>query len=183
MITPGYWEPQTLLGIGTLTAGLAIEDILFMFFIGGIAAVLYEYFFHWRITIQRNDRRHHYHALVFGLFIALMFLLFFPLNIMYALIAFNFAGAAVIWIEREDLIPHSFLGGALLLALYGLLFYAFNLFFPDFLIRAYHLENVSGILLAGIPLEEFLYAFGLGLLWAPIYEYEHGARNKMMTTY
>ena len=177
-LTPGYWEPETLFNTGKLTAGLAVEDILFMFFIGGIATVLYEYCFHWRIAIPRNNHGHHYRALAFGLLVALMFLLLFPLNIMYVLIAFNFAAAAAIWIDREDLIRHSLFGGVLLLTLYTFLFYALNLFSPDFVTRVYHLENVSGILFVGIPLEELLYAFGFGLFWAPIYEYEHGAKNR-----
>ena len=180
-ITPGYWEPKTLFNIGAITKGLAVEDILFMFFIGGIATVLYEYCFHRRIAVQRGDRRHHYRALVFALVVALFFLLFFPVNVMYTLIVFSFAGAIIIWIEREDLILHSLLGGVLLFVLYPLLFYTFNIFFPDFVIHAYHLSNVSGILIAGIPLEELLYAFGFGMFWAPIYEYEHGARSKVLS--
>lgn len=180
-LTPGYWEPKTLFNVGTITKGLAIEDIIFMFFIGGIATVLYEYCFHRRIAVQRGNHPHHYRALVFALFVALLFLLFFPLNVMYTLIAFSFAGAMIIWIEREDLIWHSILGGVLLFAIYTFLFYTLNIFFPDFVMRAYHLNNVSGVLIAGIPLEELLYAFGFGMFWSPIYEYEHGARNKTIS--
>src|SRR5579871_5412607 len=41
-ITPGYWAPPTLFNLGQKTGGLAIEDILFMFFVGGIATAIYE---------------------------------------------------------------------------------------------------------------------------------------------
>lgn len=176
-LTPGYWEPQTLLGIGRATAGLAIEDIFFMFFVGGVAAVLYEYCFHWRIAIQRSNHQHHWRAIALGLLVALATLFLFPFNVMYTLIALNAGGAVAIWAEREDLIPHSLLGGILMLSLYTVLFYVFTLFFPEFVARAYHPENVSGVLFIGIPLEEFMYAFSFGLFWAPIYEYEHGAKN------
>ena len=37
---PGYWNPDTLFDLGR-TFGLSIEDILFAFFVGGIATVVY----------------------------------------------------------------------------------------------------------------------------------------------
>src|SRR3989344_8728543 len=41
---PGYWNPDTLFDLGR-TLGLSIEDILFAFFVGGIATMIYELLF------------------------------------------------------------------------------------------------------------------------------------------
>jgi len=174
-LTPGYWEPRTLFNIGMHTKGYAIEDILFMFFVGGIATNLYELVFKKRILFSKTST-YHIRAIVIGIIASFIFAWAVPVNLMYSLIVFGFAGAIIILLERKDLIPHSLYGGFLFGAIYFLGFLLFNVLFPYFIDQVYHLENISGILLLGVPIEEILYAIGYGMLWAPLYEYEHGEK-------
>ena len=43
--TPGYWSPPTLFNLGQRTGGLAIEDVMFMFFASALIAGLYDLIF------------------------------------------------------------------------------------------------------------------------------------------
>ena len=172
---PDYWNPDTLFDLGRITGGFAIEDGIFMFFVGGIAAVVYEYSFRKRIVLRRSYKPH-IRALVIGLLFAVLFMILFQLNPIWFLIVFGVAGAIALCVERPDLIRHSFFGGVTFTLLYGVAFVFFLLLFPEFIERVYNLNALSGISFLGIPLEEFLYAFSFGLLWAPLYEYAHGEK-------
>lgn len=72
-ITPGYWAPKTLFDLGAKTGGYAIEDMLFMFFVGGIASALYEFFFSKRIVMRRSKAFQKGHALWAAIFGMLLF--------------------------------------------------------------------------------------------------------------
>lgn len=176
-IYPDYWHPQTLFDLSRITGGYySIEDILFVFFVGGIASFLYEILFRKKISI-RKTRKYHLRALVIGSVFSLAFGMLFDVNIIYLLSIFGFAGAISLWIERKDLIEHSIYGGLSFLMIYFVFFLFLNLAFPNFIYDYYNLQNLSGILIFSIPLEEMLFALSFGLIWAPLYEYEHGVKN------
>lgn len=177
-ITPGYWQPYTLFNLGQKTGGYAIEDILFMFFAGGIATALYEFFFHKRISTRIVGDFKRRYALLFGIFGILIFHYFFYLNDIYLLIVFNFFGTLAILYQRRDLFLHSILGGILFLCTYILGFLLLMQLYPNLISDIYRLQLTSGVMLFGIPLEEYLYAITFGMLWAPIYEYEHRYKDK-----
>ena len=172
---PGYWSPNTLFDLNRITGGHSIEDALFMFFTGGIVAFIYEFFFHKKIKLKINHK-YQVKALIFSFIISVIFAAFYKINLIYPLILFGFAGALFIWFNRKDLIKHSLLGGIIFLVIYFIFFSLTNLLFPNFIEQTYNLNNISGILLFKIPLEEFLFALSFGLLWSPFYEYEHGEK-------
>ena len=172
-ITPGYWTPHTLFNLGQKTGGYAIEDVLFMFLAGGIATALYEFFFRKKITKRRVGHFKRKYAFLFGVLGTIIFHQLFYLNDIYLLVTFNFFGALAIIIQRKDLFFHSILGGLLFLCIYVFMFMVFKQIYPDFLNTMYQLQLTSGIVFWGIPFEEYLFALTFGMLWAPIYEYEH----------
>ena len=174
-VVPAYWSPKTLFNFGMITGGYAIEDALFSFFVGGIATVIYEIIFR-KVAKLKVKHRHHLAALFLGAVLTGIFAYLFRPNQIYTLIFFGFSGAILIWIMRKDLIPHSLFGGALFTMFYFLGFFFFNLLFPHFIAEHYNLKNISGILIGSVPLEEILYALSFGMLWAPVYEYEHGVK-------
>ncbi|MDP3785153.1 MAG: lycopene cyclase domain-containing protein [bacterium] len=175
MITPGYWEPKTIFDLGKITNGYAVEDALFMFIVGGVVAGIYEAIFHKKIS-RFKVSAYHFRALMFGSLGAAIVAIATNQNFIYSLIAFGFLGAIAIWVERPDLIPHSLWGGIVFTVMYFLLFSVFNSLFPDFILKVYHLENLSGVMLINVPIEELLYALSFGLAWSPIYEYEHAIK-------
>jgi hypothetical protein len=176
-ITPGYWAPPTLFDLGQKTQGYGIEDALYLFFSGGIAAALYETVFRRKISIRKNMKLKKRHALWVGLLGTAIFHYAFHLNNIYILIMFNFCGALAIMWQRRDLITQSILSGLLFLVVYTIEYLIFNMLFPDFVTNYYNLYHTSGVMLLGIPLEEYLYAATFGRIWAPIYEYEHKLKD------
>jgi hypothetical protein len=175
-IIPGYWNPDTLFDIGRITFGLSIEDLLFMFFVAGISAFLYDYLFREKISKKQTYPKH-IKAIFIGLLSAFVFGLVFHPNLIYALIVFGFAGTICLWFERRDLIRHSILGGFSFLFVYIFAFFIFNQLFPYFISTAYNFNNISGLIMLSVPLEEYIYAISFGMLWAPIYEYVNGNKD------
>jgi len=168
-ITPGYWNPNTLFNLARITGGYSLEDALYMFFTGGIAVAIYETLFRKHIGHRHLKHKPHF-ALVIGAAAGIATAAL-GVNLIYVLIAFSFAGVATTWLQRPDLIKHSALGGITYLLLYVFSFLLFLAIFPDYVTTYYGLQNISGILLFGIPLEELVFALGFGLMWSPIYEY------------
>ena len=157
-------------------AGFVLKDVLFMFFSGGIATCLYEYFFHEKIKLKKT-RKHHFRALLIGSLAALVFAASFQTSPIFPIIIFGLAGAMSVWLERADLIKHSLIGGISFLVVYVCAFSIFNYVFPDFITKYYNHDNLIGLFVGGIPIEELLFALSFGILWAPIYEYEHGEKD------
>ena len=177
-ITPGYWEPPSILNLNIKTGGLGIEDALYMFFVGGIAAALYEVVFSFRVSKKSNKHLKKDYALWVGLLAGVLVFVLTPINAVYLFIFLQLFGAvAIVW-QRRDLLRHALLGGAFFMILYAILFLIFKALFPSFLNNYYHLERTSHVWLFGIPLEEFLYSLTLGMMWAPIYEYAHQVKDR-----
>ena len=174
-IVPSYWNPPTLFNLANITGFMGIEDFLFLFFIGGVGACTYEIFLHKKINVKHTYKPH-FIALTITFVLFFIFAYFFPINSIYPYILATIVGAIIILLEREDLIKHSLLGGMIFAAMYFIFYLLFNSIFPEFVSSFYNLEDLSDISLLGVPIEEFLYAFSFGLLWAPLYEYAHGKK-------
>jgi hypothetical protein len=173
-INPGYWTPPTLFDFNNLTGGFSIEDVLFMVFFGGIAGSMYELIvraFPTHVSVKSGMKICIPIAVLAAALVSRT-----GVNLMYSIIVFGFVGAFVIWLQRPDLLRRSLVGGVTFLALYIGLYTLFLVFFPSFVALHYHLEHVSGIVPLGIPLEEYLYAFGFGAMWAVIYPYMRDLR-------
>ncbi len=177
-ITPGYWGPPSLFNLNSKTGGYGIEDALFSFFAGGIAVGLYDSIFKVRVSKKTDKKLKKGHALSIALLISSLFYLLTSLNAIYFFIFLQSIGAAVIIWQRKDLFTHALAGSAIFLLLYASLFLIFKTLFPHFLDDYYHLQSTSHFFVLGIPLEECLYALTLGLMWAPIYEYEHRVKDR-----
>jgi hypothetical protein len=171
-ITPGYWSPPSMFDLNKKTGGYGIEDALYMFFVGAIAAGLYNVVFSFKISKKADKKLRKGHALAFALLVSGLLYTLTSINAVDFFISFQFIGGiAIVW-QRRDLVLHALGGGVLFMFLYAALFAIFKLLFPAFLNNYYHLNGTSHVWILGIPLEEYLYAFTLGVLWAPIYEYE-----------
>lgn len=171
-VTPGYWEPPTLFDLNRKTGGYGIEDALFSFFAGAIAAGLYVILFKLKVSKKTNKKLKKGHALLLALVLSSVFFVLTPVNAIYFFIFLQFFGAYAIIRQRRDLFLHSLAGGAIFMSLYVVLFTVFIFLFPHFVADYYNLQRTSHILILGIPLEECLYALTLGMMWSPLYEYE-----------
>ncbi|NOZ81356.1 MAG: hypothetical protein GXP63_06825 [DPANN group archaeon] len=176
IFVPAYWNPPSLFNLAA-TTGFDVESIIFSFAVGGIGAVLYETFIkthHVKMSQhERGSSRHRYHlwALLSPLITFIPLYVFTSLNPIYSASIAMITGATAATLCRPDLKKKIFLGSLLFLALYFVFFLSFNLFYPGLVEQVWNLQAISGILIAGIPLEELMFALTFGALWSSYYEH------------
>lgn len=167
---PGYWLPDTI-----FNPKLSVEDFIFSFAVGGIIAVIYELLMRGKVKHQRlcncfNGEALHGFILAIGF--AAIFLSYFLLriNFMYAVYIGIVVDIALIVIIRPDLTKKVIYSGLIFGLLYFIFFSMFSYFIPGF-IKHWNFAHLSGIIIFNVPLEEILWAIGVGGLLGPIYEY------------
>src|SRR3989338_1449230 len=176
LFVPEYWNPPSLFNLAA-TTGFDIESLIFCFAIGGIGAVLYEAIFKGRyLKMSKHERRtkkHKFHIFVLlsPIIIFLPLQLFANLNPIYSASISMFIGSIAAIFCRPDLKKKIIIGGILFLGLYFLFFLSFNIIYPYAIEKFWNLSAISGVLILGIPIEELLFAFTFGMLWASYYEH------------
>lgn len=169
-----YWNPQTFTG-----TRIGIEDFLFGFFIGGIASVIYKELFNKHISKQKN--KNHHLRFIFA-FIAIAIFIFnilfyiFGINSIYASMVVFLSMASLMYYFRRDLFIDGLASGIFLAMIMFLAYLIFLLIFPEAIHKWWFLHNISGVLILGIPIEELFWAFSLGLVAGPAYEFFIGLR-------
>ena len=167
---PWYWNPKTLFN---LVPG--IESILFAFSVGGVSAVLYEVILNKHLIKAREKRtetkKHYYILICVCIASFFLFSIIFKKDVIYSAIISMFLGAITIILIRGDLAKETVIGGILFLMTYFVMFFIMNAFIlPGFVAKNWNFEHLIGSTIFGIPIEELLWAWGFGSLWAPIYE-------------
>ena len=176
LFVPEYWLPPSLFDLAQKT-GLDIESSIFSFAIGGIGTVLYNLIFKRNLVeMQHSDRGHQRHRLhVYILFIpALVFLTFVlltSLNHIYSGIIALFIGGLATLYCRPDLNRKIWVEGILFTLLYFIYFGSILPFYPQYVELYWNLDDLTHILLLGIPIEELLFAFTFGMYWSELYEH------------
>jgi hypothetical protein len=114
--------------------------------------------------------RQHYLALAipFTVFAALFYL---PWNPIYPGIAAMAAGAAATLFCRPDLRRKTWVGGLLFLAYYVVFLQGLQFTAPGYIEQVWNLSALTGVLVAGMPIEELLFAIGFGMYWSGVYEH------------
>lgn len=161
-----YWNPKYILW------PFNFEDFGYGFFLGGIVASSYQVFFKKKLTAERNLRKGW--LLTFIAVSTLTFPLvvsWLGLNSIIAHILPPLFVASVIFVLRRDLILPSLFAACITLVLTTVLFLLAQCLFPNLFSENWNLENLSGIDFLGIPFEELLFAFSLGLGGSHVYEF------------
>jgi hypothetical protein len=170
-----YWQPQTFNGWA-----VGIEDVLFGFFIGGIAGVIYEEIFGKKYTRRHLPDHTTWMFLSFIFLFALMYIgtIWLGVNSIYISVFGFFAVGVIPIILRHDLLKDAF-ASAFLMGLLMLVFYSvFTFFFDGIIQKWWLLHNISGIIILEAPLEELLWGFGWGFVAGPAYEFINGLKFK-----
>jgi hypothetical protein len=176
LFIPEYWSPPSLFDWAQ-RYGISIEDVLWSAAVGGIASALSEIVFHERLEGARSQfRKDRYYPLVVAIAVVVVLELVWPARSIYNMMIAFTAGAILIAWTRPDLIGRMLRGAAVFAAVYALLFVYFLALYRDFIQRYYNTEHLLGIYVAGIPIEELLFAFTGGAIWAVMYEYVQGYR-------
>ncbi len=172
--TVDWWRPQTITG-----TRVGIEDFLLGFSNGGIAVVLYEEIFKKRLYKRKKEHTHNTGAIIIAMFCFLIISILF-----YSFHVTSFAACAVglivattcLMYFRKDLILTSLFNGLLMILVTIPVYYFLILFSPGWVEKTWLFSHLTGIKITGIPLEDLIFYFLLGLFVAPLYEYWQGVR-------
>jgi hypothetical protein len=93
------------------------------------------------------------------------------LNPIYSGVIALFLGAVATLFCRPDLKAKIWIGGLLFTGLYFVYFGSLLLVFPSYVDAYWNLADLTGIKLAGIPMEELMFAFSFGMYWSGLYEH------------
>ena len=175
LFVPEYWNPPSLFDLAQ-TTGFDIESLIFTFGIGGIGAVLYNLLTRQRLepvpTAQRRHSQHRYHFWALAApFLSFPVLYFFPWNPIYPSIVAMIIGAAANIFCRPDLARKTWVGGVLFLLYYIVFLLGLEWTAPGYIERVWNLAALSGLGVAGMPIEELLFAAAFGAYWAGVYEH------------
>lgn len=176
LFVPEYWNPPSLFNLAQRT-GFDIESLIFSFSVGGLAVIIYEWLFkakHIGISeTEKNALRHsfHFQILFSAPILFILLLLFSDMNPIYVAFISLMVGGLLTWYCRPDLKKKMIVSALLFTGVYFLYFLTLDLFSPGYVEQVWNLPAISGILVMGVPLEELLFAFGLGFLWSSVYEH------------
>ncbi len=92
-------------------------------------------------------------------------------NPIYITIIALFAGAAASCACWPARIPRIMLAGFLFTGLYFMCFVMFSAVYPHYLFHVWNLSALSGAVIAGVPLEELLFALFYGFMYSNTTEY------------
>ncbi|MGX9792358.1 lycopene cyclase domain-containing protein [Mycobacterium sp. MMS18-G62] len=173
VFVPVYWSPPSLFNLNH-RIGFDIESVVFQFATGGVAAAVYAALGTMR---QRNLGRQHCVRRIHRFALSVAPLVFVALvattdvNPIYIAIIALLAGAAATSLYQPDLVRKMIGSGIVFLGIYFTFFLAFNAVFPGYIFKVWNLHAVSGVVLAGVPLEELLFAFAYGLMFSSLAEH------------
>ncbi len=167
LFVPEYWTPPSLFDLAA-RFGFDIESIIFSFAVGGIAAVVYEVIFQKTLVKTTQERTPFWWLVVLSPLSFFPSLLFFPG--IYAVLAGMVVSAVLVMLCRQDLIKKMLWGGVCMFIFYSIFFYGTTIVYPGIVEQYWNLSNLWGIFFLGLPLEELVYGFTLGMLWSGYYE-------------
>jgi len=175
--TRDYWLPRYF--VGTYGIRVGFEDFLIGFSQGGLAGVLYEVVFGFRLEplykgLTAMSKWRWSLLLLPPVSAAAMFFGSFYLLHWHSLLASIVAGAVgalLILIYRRGLFLNSLFGGLLLATICIPIYLLQELLFPGWIARFWFTYYFSDILLPWIPIEDLVYYFFVGAFLAPLYEF------------
>jgi hypothetical protein len=176
LFVPQYWSPPSLFNLDQRIR-VGIEDVLWAAAVGGIASVVGEMLLKEGLAAMRKlPRKRHYAPFVFAVAVFGALEFWHPGKTMDNTIISLALGALVLACLRRDLVPMMLASALSFTALYFFLFLCLLTLYPQFVVRYYNLQNLLGIYILGVPIEELLFAATGGAIWSVAYEYVHGYR-------
>lgn len=166
-----YWNPPYI-----FNNILHIEDFIYGFLFGGIASEIFEIILRMK-SVKKDQKPRKNLIIIFGLMAISCFILFVNIlnwnSIVAHIVPPLFVGIFC-WVYRRDFIIPTILSGIFLLIITFIWQSIILLIYPNVIINIWLLENLSGIFVNNIPIEELIFAFSLGFGASCFYELING---------
>ncbi len=172
-----YWTPGSIFSFSIGPVLILIEDILFLFFIGGIGGVIYEALVGRR---ARKIKKSPHYLISVPIVIAVVVIVslglwFLGVNSIFSTSLGFIAGALLVVSQRKDLFINSLLSG---LGVMAIMFVSYFILF-SFVTNSEEILQQGWLIygtrldmrILGLPLTEMFWGFSWGLLVGPIYEF------------
>jgi len=178
-----YWQPTTINSFAVTLYGVhyeiaLIEDLIWGFLFGGIAAVIYEEIFGIYLRANRKHIRPSIRMMAAFLVIGIVFLIaptmFFNMPVVYAAILSCLASSMFYIFFRHDLFRDALISGFVMGGIYFLVLLIFSIIFSGIFDAWWYRDSLSGVSALHIPIEELLIAFAMGAVVGPFYEFFFG---------
>jgi len=178
--TIDWWHPETI-----TNTKVGIEDALLGFSNGGIIAVVYEELFRKKL----KDRKELLDKKTIVKFTSITLLTFLVMGFSFSILGLHSFYANVIGLlipsliilyKRKDLIKNAIITGFLTVILSIPIYLILEFIFPGVIIHSWYIENLSGILFLGIPIEDLIWYFFAGVWGGPLYEFCRNIKLKKM---
>lgn len=176
LFIPDYYNPTLLYRFFGL---FDVESFLWCFFIGGIVAVLYEEIFSYslhkpgiKLKTSNSSKLSKYIIYLLLIFLAVGMVCAYAMELSALRASFVLVIPIILYMiaARHDLWRESVVSGFLITILYFLTLLSLEAFFPGYQEIAWTNAGLWGVRIAGFPLEEYCFAFLLGMMWSILYE-------------
>ncbi len=162
-----YWDPPYI-----FDNILHIEDFIYGLLFGGIASEIFEIALPYK-SVKKKQRPRKKLLIVFAIITALCFFVFTDL-LRYNSIVAQFAATLIVGIfcvaYRKDFIFPTLISGIILVIITFIWQSLILLIYPGAITDIWIVENLSGLFINGIPIEELIFAFTLGFGASCFYE-------------
>jgi hypothetical protein len=152
-----YWHPSYLF------PAFHLEDFLYGFFFGGLCTQIYFFFFEIK---ERATKNHHpifgFIALIISILSFVLITDILKLNSIIAHIIPPLLVGIYIAYKNPRTVKIQILAGFFSMIVTFLVFRTVLLISPHAVTEIWYLNNLTGLLILGIPLEEYVFAFSLG---------------------
>ncbi len=175
--TVDWWQSPTVTG-----TKVGVEDFIAGFLSGGIMAVVYEVLFskqQYKIKNKNINSPDVVKLLLFMAFTTSFLFWGMKLTSFWASTVALISTAVIMFYYRRDLLLNGLVSGVLMTAISGFSYATIVMISPEWVNRAYKFDTLSGFLISGIPVEEFIFWFLAGLFFGPLYEYWQGKQLRL----
>ena len=176
---PRYWEPEFLFDLVNII-GFGVEDLLFVAGLGALCVSAYPLVFQKDIregsAFLSRSTAARIATLILPTAVAVVVAALLSIPMIYAAPVIMLAGAAWIWIRRNDLILPSLIGSILVTLVYAMLSLVLMWLVPGVFQLDWNTSEFLNLFVLGIPVEELLYGASAGLIGSVFYPYTTDAR-------
>ncbi|MEW6407617.1 MAG: lycopene cyclase domain-containing protein [Patescibacteria group bacterium] len=177
-----YWQPDIALPLPFLGG---VEDLIFGFAIGGIAAFIFEALFVKKLCYCESKKlKRDWFLFIFFIvegFFMIVFNNLLGINSIFASSLGMVVLAIVMFAMRKDLIVNALSSAVLVAGVMFVIYFLGQIFSPNAHLWMSRIWKLYGrpegiLILKHIPLTEMIWGFSWGLIWGPMYEFLVGAR-------